>query len=454
MRADSFTGVWWLPQDPERHVAGTLHTEVSKNPRLELIGSFGEPTDMNGLVLRPAVNGVTNNGKRITLVESYVAKSNFSAPGIFAETLEGRAAVVGAHFDSPDEIIASKVYASFSWLPEWIGWGQMEERVTGRTIAFEFTPPEYPLHGVGEDEVGFASGWTTRGRSRARDRTILPTFSLKVVSKGTVEAIVSRRVQPFQNFLTLATGLPNVVVKVEFQSAGGTDTSAPGLIELLYPVTPPEPSRGDPIPHDMLFSYQDVESDIGDLLRGWYGAHDELADVCALFFSARAVGGPNHIRFLNLIRALEVYDRIRNRNEMGGEIAHQKRIGEILVSAPDPHRDWLDKALKYSNEPSLRQRGKRLMAEVPGLMEPIAGKPRDFIALLADSRHYYTHYDPSLKSKAAQGPQLSLAVRQLEVMISALLLGAAGLQPARITALFRQNQDYMWLQRKQLGRDE
>lgn len=457
MRNETYTGLWWLPADPDRKLSGRLETSISEPPRLSLVGAFAPVEEMASRNDYPVVQGFTDNGKRITLVHCQTATHNFNAPGFPTQELIASAALVGGHFPTPESVAATVTYAEFTFLQEWLGPGAFQEEFPegGDTITVRYSRRALPVVAVGAGgDVEIVTGWRTRG-DRIRQRTIEATSSVKVSWSGALEKVIQDRLAPVQDLLTLGTDHPNRMTRLQFRSAEAEQNRDDDLIEAIFPVNDSTPPRRAPTVHDMLFAYPHVEDVFPTLLAGWFDVHTDLADVCALYFTVRrAQPAPLEVTFLTLVRALEVFDRARNGNNVRPKAQHKAFIKTLIDAAPEAARKWLTEKLAFSNEPTLRDRVTRLLDKVGEVMDPIAGERVEFAKRLADTRNYYTHYDESGRKKAATGEEPSRLNQRLIVFIAALLLHATGLEAPRVTALFRQNQSYVWLMRIQSGHED
>ena len=68
-----YEGIWWLPDEPEKQVSGTLRFTPNEGAILDLIGSFKDIKEINKIIL-----GISSNGKNITLHKCFETKSNVS----------------------------------------------------------------------------------------------------------------------------------------------------------------------------------------------------------------------------------------------------------------------------------------------------------------------------------------------------------------------------------------
>jgi hypothetical protein len=157
------------------------------------------------------------------------------------------------------------------------------------------------------------------------------------------------------------------------------------------------------------------------------------------------------VQFLDLVRAIEVYDRLVNGSSVLPKAEHRALVKRLVEVAPHGDQPWLKDKLAYSNEPTLRARVSRLLQATSAIMEPIVGDLDAFAKLVGDSRNYYTHYDASLRRKAATGDLLVRTNQRLSVLVAALLLASADVNVDALQKLFASSRNYIWLARIAAG---
>ena len=115
-------------------------------------------------------------------------------------------------------------------------------------------------------------------------------------------------------------------------------------------------------------------------------------------------------------------------------------------ATPERFREWLDQRLRYANELSLRKRLKLLFESfqvVYGDTNKIAG----LIARVVDTRNYLTHFDASLRQRAARGVELWRLCLSLETLFQLHMATMAGLSEDQAIDLSGRSQSF----RRKLG---
>jgi len=117
----SHSGVWWVPQEPDKKVSGILNFKPAERITLNLIGSLAEieyfGNKMNEI---PIILGITDTSKNITLYKNYGIESSISSVGIISSTYEVEYVLLGKHFDSADSIKFSEIHVNYTNLEEWM----------------------------------------------------------------------------------------------------------------------------------------------------------------------------------------------------------------------------------------------------------------------------------------------------------------------------------------------
>ena len=459
MEEFEFSGWWWLPDSGDNKVPGIMTFSKEEGIRLKLIGSFKEPTQLGSgdrdeysLIL-----GFTDEGKLVTLFDAIPFETRLTLPGLAtAQRFWARVGCTGAHFLQPEQARFHKASLEYTHLADWVGrsgfqpeYGTEGGSLTKYTLAYTF--PDEVKAAMPDGEVcvtyAFESGGDLLREVNLRQS---PSMRVDLSHDLTFDQWQTAFVLPLRNLLTLATTRPNAVTRISMYSEDTTVSTSKGdrevPIELFYQQVwheNVEPKRL--FPHDMLFTLHDVAQDFDGVVGNWLRVAKELDSVCNLFFSVRYLPGLySEHQFLNTVQAAESYHRRRITNEVLAAGEHEKRVASILERTPGEHREWLGQRLVYSNEPSLRDRLNDLLDTTQEVLSPLVQDRKRFVQNVVDTRNYFTHYDPDLRSKAAPGSKLYSLTQTLSFMVEACLLNELGLGPERRRELFQRNQRYAY----------
>ncbi len=165
MKTQELAGYWWLPEQSDAPLAGTLILSEEDGVKLNLMGFFGSKLELHGIEdmpEHPIVLGVIQNGKEVTLEDTHAIGMNMSFPGFPTLNLSAKAAYVGGHFGNEDELRFHEARLETNHLLGWIGQSRfhrripLQERITEQPFEIGFSLPE-PVRALlpdGEMSVG------------------------------------------------------------------------------------------------------------------------------------------------------------------------------------------------------------------------------------------------------------------------------------------------------------
>ncbi|MFQ6054681.1 MAG: hypothetical protein ACE5J3_01700, partial [Methanosarcinales archaeon] len=114
-----YNGIWWLPENPDNKISGTLKFHPVEGANLELIGSFKGLNDLNTFLQPNIILGITSNGKIITLYKCYESQSHMSMPEFLSSSFIASVVFLGHHFEKEEDIIFDSLLLNYSHLEEW-----------------------------------------------------------------------------------------------------------------------------------------------------------------------------------------------------------------------------------------------------------------------------------------------------------------------------------------------
>jgi len=249
----------------------------------------------------------------------------------------------------------------------------------------------------------------------------------------------SQFIYPIKDFLTLATNIPNSLTSVCLYSSRALKEIP---IQAIFQTEFRE-NIGKNQEH--LFSLEDIKSNFSLVMQKWFNVVNELGmgSLCNLFFSVFSVLYSKEMyaehKFLNLVQAAELYHRLKKNNQVLSNNEHTDRLNSILNSIPEDHKKWLKQKLEFSNEPTLKERLADLLDSTKEVIIPLIDDPKNWIAKIKNTRNYYTHYNQSLKKKAAKGEELFWLTQELSFVLQTCLLIELGCSPERSAELVQKN---------------
>ncbi|HEV2864233.1 MAG TPA: HEPN domain-containing protein [Pyrinomonadaceae bacterium] len=449
------SGKWWLPSNPEHAVSGTLTFSNQDGAELRLIGSL-EAFDTFNTELKtyPIILGLSVDGKLITLNGCMSADTRMTIPGFVSQAYRIDLCFIGGHISDESQLRFKRLELQYSRLPDWVF-------TSGFSITkYDNEPHRLEVNYVLPDDI---KAITTKG-------TFSITFTFNLKGDGIEEInlrqsvwleieaddeysfyqLITRYVRPLQNFLSLAATKPNSILRLKVYSkdmfaetpdGNSQETSLEVIFSQTYYEVKPAKLL---LVFDMLFNLHDIAEELQGVLESWLRVSEELDTVCNLFFGIQYIPKMySKQKFLYVVQAIETYHRRRFANNVLPKGAHKARIREILEHTVEEHRDWLKEQLNYSNEPRLRQRVKEILDMLEDTVSTLITDKDAFAKDVVNTRNYYTHYDPHLKDKAAQGIKLYVLTEKLSYLLQACLLVELGIPKQKCAELLIRNQGYI-----------
>lgn len=464
-------GIWWpRGASPEDGTAGILRFRPGEGLRLKLFGTLrpqslrtfgGMPSSRQ----EPRILGISESGKRMTLVDSFLASGGMSIPGYEHEEYHARVLYRGAHLPSADEPRFSSLEVNLAYLTEWVGEsgfrGQRTFTPGGALAQYNVTyeSPADILAEIAMDRVSITHTFHQAGDHHSEVRLGQRAwFRVEPTTVVTLEEALLRFVSPLEILVALGTGKPsrilefNVYLDAPPRPEGeGPEDRPPSALEVVF--EEPVPRTTERVrPHEMLFTLDALRGGFQDAIGRWLAFVEAYRLIANVFFTS--FYEPNSFvdqRFLNLSRAVEAYHRQRfGRSDLPAE-DHESRVRDIIAAAPEKHREWLNERLNHSDEITFRQRIKRLVREHDAVMAPLIGSRSDarerFVGRIVDARNQLTHL---AEGGAMQEPPRGLFElnEALGVLLQAAFLNELGIPAELSRQLFGNYQRYIWAVRR------
>jgi len=456
-----YRGLWWLPEQPERSVAGVLKFSQD-DAALELIGHLpredlardpasGEVQVSIGPESRDRILGLSTDGKRFTLDQCHSTGFNLAFPGIMTERFVPSLILEGHHYEPGELVVFDELLVRYTQLDAWVATSGFTStpmppnehgKMAGIDLSFRLPPPVTVALQSATAQVTFSS--TTNHTATEVSVTQLAAFRLRFQEPQPVEAALEFGYQ-LRNFVALGVGRPVTPLAISGFVLPPPDaepdafTGAPARklkINLFYRLSH-VPVVKELHPAQMLFSLADAGDRFGELLQSWFAKQEVLRPVFDLYFGAIY---NRHAfleqRFLSLMQAIETYHRRTSTETDLSPAEHARRLDEILQATPGQYRQWLARKLEYSNELVLRRRLDDVIKRCPQVVMRLIDKKRAFVHRVGTARNYFTHYNPELADEAPKGLDLYPLAMQLQALIEMCLLLELGFDCDEIDGLF------------------
>lgn len=448
------TGNWWLPDKPDHKVPGVLRYDAGSIV-LELIGNLHNDQSTFGVidsdgVQPPLINGQCA-GQYYCVYRCFLKTANTQFPTTDSTSkYDGQYLFAGVAFESEEDMKFVKLEVSFDHLEHWIG--QLVFSAPDLSNKEEFTRKyRHPAQlSIRCDSI--TSTVTTDSRLETsggyfEDKWTYTSSVIVAPDDGLDFNTALQRHADLRNLLTLCVGnrvfTKYFTIHSPFEKQGDTDVSYQA--DVLFS----ERSRRleKPIGHwEMLFHYQTIKEQFPALLNNWFSRSAELRTSYDLLFGT-IYSDDLYVRlqFLNMIHAIENFDRHRNASHYLSEEEYDPIRQTIANAIPstleDDHKASLKNRIKYGNEYSLRKRLSGLYASLtPESQQIVCRCDKSFLNKVVETRNYFTHYTPALEIEAWTHPvQLFHATERLRFLLIILLLRDLGLDEPLIANSIKNN---------------
>lgn len=431
-----YRGNWWLAdEDEEKQVAGVLEFDPDDGGTLELIGSFDNFGNNRSREV-DLINGVTTDGKLVTLQDCFVNQSGISST-MQTQSCNVRNVFTDVLFSGGD-LELEKVCVSFPLLEMWTTSNivhRPEGQLTGAEIS-KFDEVEAEL-----DEATIRLNITPTQNMEewyGIEITQQAYFCIEPAEPLSVEEYINKYIRHLQHFICLAIGEPvnPVEVKGYYDNEGETERT-----QISYQVShlPEIPDRKHP--HRLQFNLQDV--DFGEAIRNWFEDAEGAEMTHNLYFGTqynKTMFEEN--KFLSLVIALESYQsylfpdhRLMEKDKY--DELHEKILDTIPDDAEAKGR--IDDLLgSIGNKGSLGDQLTMIFYEYEDILEDLI-EMDDVIQNAKNGRHNIAH---GLGREYDLG-ELGDTACILQVVIEAIFLSAVGLESEFVKSKLVENRTYM-----------
>jgi ApeA N-terminal domain 1 len=445
-------GRWWRPEEPHSDVAGTLQFSNLKGITLELDGVFVTDEQLwpnvDNVQDPVLLNGISDNGSRMTLVDAQRTGTVRSSSGYDRESYTIRYVLRGACIEREEDLSFDGHRLWYTGLPEW--WsrtglhsqGPIELDDAGhRTIRLGYTDQDPLTVRLADAELSVMLAWSDSGSRPRRHVEIREDVLLSIRTDDplTLDKWSERYEGPLRELLTLATGRPALLSRLMVESPtilrelSGHSCRVP--LEIDRPQHEPSELSSAWSPMDMLFSLDEIASDLGGVIQRWLDVRERYTLARQLYFSARyAPYMYKQTEFVNLVQACESYHaiRLKNRGRKSPE-AHAQAVGEVLAAIPDKHIEWVEPRLEARSRISLEDRLLFLCHEHEDIIRPLLGSVESFCRRVVATRHFLTHGTRRSTDVITDMREILFADWVLRILFEACVLGELGIiTPARI----------------------
>lgn len=443
------SGRFWLPNNSENKVTGTLTISDGGDIELEVVGLFGSEIDaMTGADDLSRIVGIIEDHGYVTLDNCRYRTKNIRVDGVSKSRINVNRAYCGIAYEQGEIPSFNTFRFSIEGIDEWIGItgirAELQLKPLSATISYA-PPPEIAMTLNNGMELLISFAWTVPGSEIIKEARITQTtfFKLTSAEKRELGDFISAA-HKITNLLCFAMDETVSIESVtatsdDMQRDIGNGKQRPIEIEIYYPSLPFSEKRPKIQMYTMLFRFIEKQGEGDRLFNNWFRAYDDVDTALHLYFSTKTGAQKYHSgKFLALAQGLETYHRRTSDETYMDQAGFENLVRDIISACPEEKREWLAGKLKYGNEISFRNRIKTVLEPVKSYLE--TGQDiKDLINDITDTRNYLTHYDECLRLKAATGRDLWVLCIKMEAVFQLLFLQRLGFTDEEIKKIVDRN---------------
>ena len=430
-----------------RQVAGAIAFDpTTRRVRLEIDDLF-EVNSPFDFFAYPAVHGELIDGSPVTLLGC--SQTSIGGPredsDASAASFRCRHSIKGAYLDESDTF--ARITFALTDLLGWINQRAFDTYSDVRDTIPVFsaaTRPTYRASALTDrGEIGFHAAATVEMGAWSTSFSTVASIEIVPDKAVTLDAAFSRFLRPFQDLLTIATGRPQEVSKLQLvptrnAAVGEKPRDRHDWVDVRFERWgDSEPVGETPFKDVMLFSLSDLDRDLAASLDTWFRLDNEIREVRSLATAAAYRGGMfADQKFLYAAHAIETYHRRRIGGVDRPKADHKRLVGRIVDSVLPEDRAWLRSKLTFSNELSLLNRLQEVRGRVCERVEATLSHADNWEQWTRDTRNYHTHF--TQKGRIAKGKQLMALTESILMVLDDMILAELGVStPARNTLIQR-----------------
>lgn len=442
------SGFFWLPEDEENKLPGTLSISEGGRIELEVVGYFHgikEVFNNEDIDIERILGHVEKDGL-VTLENCFYIKTNFAFDGVSKSTIFVHKVLSGAIW-SQGEIVTFNTFSfAVDYLDEWLG-------ITGITIDNDWKQNNVTVHFELPERRSFYldNGMSLEVCFACSIPSIIAIKEATITQRAYFR-LVSEEECKLDEFTSVAFKIVNLmcfamdeVVVMQDVSATSSELQRtlnngeqyPEKISIYYQSIPYSEKTPKIFKHKMLFTFKAIENNAQRVFNNWLNAYEYLSPALGLYFSIK-VDAHKYFdgKFLALAQGLETYHRRTSSETLMAQEDFDNLVSEILAKCPKEHTTWLRDRLHYGNELSLRQRIKKIIE--PFKTHFGSNKERkELITSIVNTRNYLTHYEDSLKEYSAKGGDLWILCLRMEAIFNLHFLKMLGFTDEEINQIIK-----------------
>lgn len=444
------SGYFWLPDNLDRKIPGTLTISDGGEIELEVVGLFEESVKaLNSENDLMRVVGHIENDEFVTLDNCFYKKKNFAFGGIAKSLIHVNMVFSGVAYDKEEVATFNTVSFSVEGLNEWLG-------ISGITVSYGDNFRTATISYNPQDEIVY---------------TLIDGFKLHIFFKYTLPSVSSiateakitqqayfklssEEAKDFPAFINILHQITYLLCFAVDATVAVHDVSAtsnaimieayenkqrPVDIKIYYSSLPFSEELPKINIHMMLFRFCQVRENAEAIINNWLNAYSTIKPALGLYFSS-VTGMHRYLdsRFLALAQGLETYHRRTSSDTLMERANFRKLVATLLCFCQKENRKWLKGRLYHGNEISLGQRIKKIIEPYKSYLGNSKERNK-LIRGVVNTRNYLTHYSEELEIESVKGVDLWVLCQKMEAIFQLHLLQQLGFTEPEIHGILKDN---------------
>lgn len=316
---DSFekNGIWFLPENRDVKIPGTLTFSSNQKPRLNLVGQLGSfdiqerlEKDIEYPIIQGDLIDKAGKSEQITLCKCYQKKE--LKTGIQTSELYPEYIIKGYHFASLDEIKFKEVSVQYNYLEKWVNLPNIKTDCINNKKINCYQQFYEPIEVSKLNNFSITIIDQINYKSKSTEVLIKEQKKILIKSEKPEKILKFRDIiDLIQEFLTFACGQIILPCKVQPSIDQSQKKEGHFPIEIFYQVTSPLIDQSSFNAHNILFKFTDIREYSHKILNNWQKIQQELTSIIQLYLRLHyvPVRHTNDL-FLTLAQAIEGFHRI------------------------------------------------------------------------------------------------------------------------------------------------
>ena len=335
-----YKGNWYLPEEPEVRISGTLKFDSYEGGKLELIGEFKSPMNIDGIIL-----GITSESKSITLYRCYFSRHGSIV--LYSDSEIGPALVEytvnfileNVHFSTELEIKFQEIRSEISNFDEWLGISGFTIKNDSEVLEIDLkyklpSPISFPISDDLKGQFNFVLKPSERSEL-TRTVTLNQRLELIITSKSyhNLDTILDYMFF-FQNFLILALYEKTFPITISLfsgkilkDSTGEEKTKK--RIYIYFAINSRSKKNWLKSKYEMLFHFQSLQPNFNEIIQNWFKSYQVLRPTYNLLFEQFFQNERfSENTFLSLAKAAESF----HRTIKGEKVNFRLRLSDLATN--------------------------------------------------------------------------------------------------------------------------